>query len=416
MSFDKKTVEDIDVLNKTVLVRVDYNVPQDKATGEVTDSLRIEESLVTINNLLDRGAKVVLAAHLGRPDGVRNEKYSLRPVFDKLVEMLPDEQVGFVDNDIEVETDEIRGRINRALGRSVVLLENIRFHASEELKGKTDEDKAKKLEFAQKIIDATGAEVFVLDGFGVAHRDNTSVSTVSELIPGVAGFLLEKEVTTIESAMENPERPFVAVIGGAKISDKIGVIKAFIEKADKIVIGGAMANTFLKYNGLRVGRSLIEEGQEEVIREIYDLAEKTGVELILPTDVVVAPELSEDAEAVEKNVSEVGENDRILDIGSGASSRATEALSDAKTIIWNGTVGCTEIEKFAGGSVRILEAISENKDTVSIVGGGDTAGFVKNYQKDHSGVFVTHISTGGGAGLELMEGINLPGVAALQDK
>lgn len=427
MGFNKKTVRDIEVNGRTVLVRVDYNVPQD-AEGMVSDDLRIRESLATILHLLDAGAKVALVAHLGRPDGEWKSEFSLKPVYDRLRTLLPDEQVRFVESNVMTDAFGVRQEFYQTGPRSVVLLENIRFYPEEELKGRvkdddgvvdeerTAENRSRKLSFANKLVEATGAEFFVLDGFGVAHRDNTSVSTMSEVLPGVAGFLLEKEVETISRAMENPVRPFVAIIGGAKISDKIGVVKAFVEKADSVIIGGAMANTFLRYKGFSVGNSMVENGQEMVLDDIYRVADEHHKMLVLPSDVMVGSEVSENAVPVEKDVHDVADGDVILDAGPNARSEAIDHISRAGTVIWNGTLGMTELSGFAHGSIQVLEAISGNEGATSIIGGGDTAGFVENYQKTHPEIHVSHISTGGGASLELMEGKVLPGVAALQDK
>ena len=414
--FDKKTIDDVDVTGKTVLMRVDYNLPQNDA-GEVTDTLRIRESLGTIRSLFDKGAaKVVLMAHLGRPDGEWKEKYTLLPVFEKLAEMV--DGAVFEGRNLESETEAIRERIDGLERGSVVLLENIRFYGAEELKGKTDEERERRLEWARRIVAATGAEVFVCDCFGVAHRDHVSISGMNEVLPGVAGLLVKSEVEKITGVMRDPKRPLLAIIGGAKISDKIGVMKRLVELADVIVVGGAMANTFLRYKGVMVGRSVVEEGQDEVIREVLELAENLGKRVILPSDVVVG-ELRADSWSEVRGIDRVGAEEMILDVGPMTRGEVVELLQSVKTVIWNGTLGMTEYAQFAEGSREVMRAILANKELVTVIGGGDTGGFAEEYKKAHGEEFTgsnLHISTGGGASLELIEGKSLPGVEALQGR
>lgn len=408
MNFDKKTVEDIDVNGLTVLVRVDYNVPLNNS-GEITNNLRIKASLPTINYLLESGAKVVLISHLGRPEGQRNDKYSLEPVAAELARLLPDEDVVFVGDSIG---QEVRGVIEENDARSITLLENLRFYPGEE---------SNDSNFAKQLVDSTGADWFVQDGFAVVHRAHASTSAITKLLPSVAGFLLEHEVNSILSAVDNPTRPFLSIIGGAKISDKIGLIKKFIEKADHIIIGGAMANTFLQYKGFNVGKSLVEPGQESVISDIYKtLEEKVGAEkvdefIILPKDVVVARDVDNSKNSRTKGVSEVSSDDVIFDIGPKTIDEIKSLVNSAKTVIWNGTLGMTEVSEFARASKQVAESIGQSREKTTIIGGGDTAGFVENLKEEDPSLRFSLVSTGGGASLELMSGDKLPGVESLLD-
>lgn len=406
MAFYKQTVRDIDVDRQVVLVRVDYNVPL-KKDGTIDDDLRIRASLPTIQYLIERQCKLVLMSHLGRPNG-RDESQSLAPVAARLAELLG-RPVKFIDDCVG---DKVYQTVKHAPCGSVILLENLRFYAEEE---------ADDMEFAKNIAKSTGANLFVQDGFGAAHRAHASTHAITQFLPSFTGMLLEKEVTMISRAMESPARPLVAVIGGAKISDKIDLIRRFIDKADKILIGGAMANTFLQFKRYDVGKSLVEPGQEEVLREIYDLAAtKVGPEnvddfLVLPKDVAVGVSVDE-ASPVRREVSvdRIGENDLALDIGTQAIDQFSDILSHAKTIIWNGPLGLAEKEVYSIGSARVALAIAANSDSVSIAGGGDTADFVLKWSGGDDTCF-THISTGGGASMELMSGKKLPGVESLLD-
>lgn len=406
MAFYKQTVRDIDVDRQVVLVRVDYNVPL-KKDGTIDDDLRIRASLPTIQYLIERQCKLVLMSHLGRPNG-RDESQSLAPVAARLAELLG-RPVKFID---DCMGDKVYQTVKHAPCGSVILLENLRFYAEEE---------ANDMEFAKNIAKSTGANLFVQDGFGAAHRAHASTHAITQFLPSFTGMLLEKEVTMISRAMESPARPLVAVIGGAKISDKIDLIRRFIDKADKILIGGAMANTFLQFKRYDVGKSLVEPGQEEVLREIYDLAAtKVGPEnvddfLVLPKDVAVGVSVDE-ASPVRREVSvdRIGENDLALDIGTQAIDQFSDILSHAKTIIWNGPLGLAEKEVYSIGSARVALAIAANSDSVSIAGGGDTADFVLKWSGGDDTCF-THISTGGGASMELMSGKKLPGVESLLD-
>ena len=406
MNFSKQTVRDIDVDRQVVLVRVDYNVPL-KKDGSIDDDLRIRASLPTIKYLIERQCKLVLMSHLGRPEG-RDQSQSLAPVAARLSELLG-QSVKFIDDCIG---DKVYQTVKHAPCGSVILLENLRYYPQEE---------ADDMEFAKNIAKSTGANLFVQDGFGAAHRAHASTHAITQFLPSFAGLLLEKEVTMINRSMELPARPFVAIIGGAKISDKIDLIKRFIDKADKILIGGAMANTFLKFKRYDMGKSLVESGQDEILREIYDLAAaKVGPEnvddfLVLPKDLAVSTSI-DDPNQIRREVSvdKIANDEMALDIGTQAIDQFCDIISTAKTIVWNGPMGIAEKEVFSIGSARIALAIAANNEDVSIVGGGDTADFVLKWSGGDESSF-THISTGGGASMELMSGKKLPGVESLLD-
>ena len=406
MNFSKQTVRDIDVDRQVVLVRVDYNVPL-KKDGSIDDDLRIRASLPTIKYLIERQCKLVLMSHLGRPEG-RDQSQSLAPVAARLSELLG-QSVKFIDDCIG---DKVYQTVKHAPCGSVILLENLRYYPQEE---------ADDMEFAENIAKSTGANLFVQDGFGAAHRAHASTHAITQFLPSFAGLLLEKEVTMINRSMELPARPFVAIIGGAKISDKIDLIKRFIDKADKILIGGAMANTFLKFKRYDMGKSLVESDQDEILREIYDLAAaKVGPEnvddfLVLPKDLAVSTSI-DDPDQIRREVSvdKIADDEMALDIGTQAIDQFCDIISTAKTIVWNGPMGIAEKEVFSIGSARIALAIAANNESVSIVGGGDTADFVLKWSGGDESSF-THISTGGGASMELMSGKKLPGVESLLD-
>lgn len=405
MGFFKLTVRDIPVDDHVVLLRTDYNVPMDKK-GNVDDDLKIRASLPTIKYLLDRRCKVVIISHFGRPEG-KDKKYSLEPVADRLAKLLKRE-VRFVGDTIG---DKVYQAVKRAPKASVIVLENLRFYPEEE---------ADDFDFAGKIVKSTGARYFVQDGFGVVHRAHASTHAVTMCIPSVAGLLLEREYTVITDAMESPKRPLIAVLGGAKVSDKIPVIERFIDKADKIIIGGAMANTILAYRGVVVGASKVETDQTGVLRRIYTKAsEKVGEEhvqefIVLPTDVAVADTISPDAVRRVVGLSEVAKSDIILDIGDKTIEQVTAAVEAAGTVIWNGTLGYAELPQFAHGSARLALVLASNPKITSIIGGGDTADFVNKWD-GNDGASFTHVSTGGGASMELMAGERLPGVESLLD-
>lgn len=405
MSLAKRTVKSLPLSGKTILLRADYNVPLNDA-GEITNDFRLQASIPTLRYLLNHGCKIVIISHLGRPKGAPDEAYSLKPVAARLSELLGQE-VQCIDRPIDAQ---VKKTIKAAPPRSVILLENLRFYPGE---------KENSAEFAEKLADVSGADYFVQDGFGVAHRAHASTDAITQFLPSVAGLLLEREYNYFTSALESPKRPLVSIIGGAKIADKIGAIKRLIKLSDQVVIGGAMANTFLKYNGVNIGKSVYEPDLDDVIGEIYEAVEAKVGEgladnfLILPEDVAVAKELSSTSERREVNLHDVADNDYILDIGPRSIERMTGAIQRAQTVIWNGTLGMTEFPNFAHGSARAALALAQSDD-ISIIGGGDTVGFVLGWDARHGGSF-SHVSTGGGATLELISGKKLPGVEALLD-
>lgn len=405
MTFYKQTIKTVPIEDKTVLVRADYNVPLGK-DGKISDDFRIRSSVPTIQYLLRNGCKVVIISHLGRPEG-RDDSLSLEPIAQRLAELLG-EPVRFVDQTVG---DKVKMAIKRAPRHSVTVLENLRFDPREEANDKT---------FAKQIVQDTGARYFVQDGFGVVHRAHASTEAITHYLPGVAGLLLETEVTRIMGAMEDPKRPLVAVMGGAKVSDKIPLIKRFVEVADTIIIGGAMANTILAYKGYDMGKSKVEDGQKEILDEIYAAAvKKVGADkvdefIVLPSDVAVATEIGAQAKRHTVASDAVGKNDIALDIGEKSIEKMVAIVQDAKTVIWNGTLGYAELPEFAHGSARLALALASHPNITSIIGGGDTADFVLHWDAAEGKSF-THVSTGGGASLELMAGEKLPGVECLLD-
>lgn len=404
--FPKLVMSRVPLEGKTVLVRADYNVPLNK-NGEIADDYRITCSIPTIQELVRRKCKVIICSHLGRPDGKVVEEFSLAPVAERLEELL-DTDVRLVSNCIG---DQVVQAAKRLHPGSVLLLENLRFHAGEEA---NDES------FARQLVRDSGAQYFVQDGFGVVHRAHASTAAVTQFLPSVAGLLLEREWTSITGAMEHPKKPTVAVLGGAKISDKIKVIKRFIDIADSVVIGGAMANTFLKYKGLSIGESVHEDGLDDIIKEIYKTAEeKVGRDavdqfIILPTDVAVSDRVEPESRRAVVAASEVKKDEYILDLGWHSIETAVDAVSGAGTVIWNGTLGYAELSQFAHGSARMALALASQPETTSVIGGGDTADFVLHWDGKKGGSF-SHVSTGGGASLDLMAGEPMPGIDALLD-
>lgn len=400
--FYKQTIHGVDLRNRTVLVRVDYNVPL-KKNGVISDDLRIRASLPTIRYLLEQGCKIVLISHLGRPKG-RDAKYSLRPVAGRLAELLG-HPVRFVDDCVG---DKVRQAIKSFPG-GVILLENLRFYSEEEAGDDT---------FARALARASGADYFVQDGFAVTHRAHASTKEIVLCLPGVAGDLVVHEYETITKAMENPKRPLVAVVGGAKVSDKISLIYRLIERADRILIGGAMANTFLAYLGNDMRQSRVEPDQESAIKAIIKAAEtKVGADkiwqfLLLPQDVAVGE--IDGSIRRETKVSELSPGDNALDVGTQTIGKFAEVISHAGTVIWNGTLGYAENPIYAIGSARVALAIAQNQGVTSIIGGGDTADFVLDWD-GQGGANFTHVSTGGGASLALMAGEALPGIDSLLD-
>jgi len=396
---NKKTVRDIDVVGKRVLLRVDFNVPLD-AERHITDDTRIRASLPTIQYLLDNGAAVILMSHLGRPKGEVNKKYSLAPAAQRLSELL--------GRPVQMAPDcvgpEVQAQAKALQPGQVLLLENLRFHKEEE---KNDPG------FAQQL--AALCDVYVNDAFGSAHRAHASTESVTHYLPGVTGFLMEKEINYLGSALEHPKRPFVSIVGGAKISDKIMVLERLIGMVDKLLIGGGMANTFLKAEGYEIGDSLFEEGNVATARDLMTQARQRELELLLPIDVVVADrfEAGANTRVVESNQVEPGW--RIMDIGPQTIAAFQRALTDAQTIIFNGTLGVAEWPAFAKGTDAVIEVLAERTKAgaTTIIGGGDSAAAVEQVGAADK---MSHVSTGGGASLEFLEGRVLPGVAALQEK
>ena len=390
---NKKTIDDIDVAGKRVLVRVDLNVPLED--GAVSDDTRIRAALPTILRLLEQGAETILCSHLGRPKGKPDAKYSLKPVAERLAQLLG-RPVEMAPDCTGPVVEEMAGKIPHG---GVLLLENLRFHAEEE---------ANDAEFAKAL--ASLADIYVNDAFGSAHRSHASTAGVTKYLPAVAGFLMEKELTFLGKALASPARPFVAVLGGAKVSDKIEVIHNLLGKVDCLLIGGGMANTFLKARGKAVGESLVENDK---LDEAKRLLRNGNEKLILPVDVLVADRLDAQAEKRVVGVDAVPTGWRILDIGPQTVERFTQYLREARTVVWNGPMGVFELEPFAAGTFAIARALAELSGATTIIGGGDSASAV-----ERAGVAerMTHISTGGGASLEFLEGKELPGVALLENR
>lgn len=392
---DKKTVRDLDVAGKKVLVRVDFNVPlNDK--GEITDDTRITASLPTIQYLLEQKAAVILMAHLGRPKGQIKPELSLAPVAKHLGKLLG-KKILFAPDCVGEAAQAAASKLKPG---HILLLENLRFHKEEE---KND------MEFAEKL--ASLADLYVNDGFGVSHRAHASVEGVTHFLPAAAGFLLEKEIQYVGKAVTNPLHPFVAIIGGAKVSDKIGVISNLLDKVDTLLIGGGMANTFLAAQGYKMGKSLVEEDKLDLAKELLAKAKKNKVNMLLPTDLVMAAAFAPDAEHVTEKVKNLNQAYMALDIGAETSKAYAEALADAKMIVWNGPMGVFEMDAFCKGTEAVAKAVAKSRAT-SIVGGGDSVAAI---EKLGLAKRITHISTGGGASLEYLEGKVLPGVAALDD-
>lgn len=393
---NKKTVKDIDVKGKKVLVRCDFNVPQDE-NGNITDTRRIVSSLPTIKYLIENGAKVILCSHLGRPKGEVKKEFSLAPVAKELSKELG----------IEVKlAGDVIGESAKAIANSlkegeVMLLENVRFDAREE---KNDPEMAKEL--------ASLAEIYVNDAFGTSHRAHASTAGVADYLPAVSGFLIEKELDFMGDALENPTRPFVAILGGKKVSDKIGVINALLEKVDTLMIGGAMAYTFFKAQGYGVGNSICELDKLDLALELMEKAKQKGVKMMLPVDTKLGKEFDKDTESKTVKASEIPDGWEGFDIGEETIKLYKEELKNAKTIVWNGPLGLFEFDQFAVGTNEIAKTLAE-VDAVTIIGGGDSAAAI---EKAGLADKMTHISTGGGASLEFLEGKKLPGIECLQNK
>lgn len=395
---NKKTLENYDYRGKRVLVRCDFNVPMD-ANQNIIDDIRIRSSLPTINYLLERSAKVILMSHLGRPKGEPNPKYSLEAVAKRLGELLGKE-VLFADDD-RVVSENVKKTVDNMREGDVLLLQNTRFRKEEE---KMDENFSKDL--------ASLGELYVNDAFGTSHRAHASNVGVSTYLPSAVGFLVEKEISIIGKALENPERPFVAILGGAKVSDKIGVIENLIEKVDTILICGGMAYTFYKAKGYSIGTSLLEADKVDLAKGLVEKAANKNVKLVLPQDNVVAKEFKNDTDFKTVDSDSIPDDMQGLDIGEKTIKEFTEIIKEAKTIIWNGPAGVFEMDNFSKGTFAIAQAMADSNGT-TIIGGGDSAAAV---EKAGLADKITHVSTGGGASLELLEGKVLPGIAAISER
>lgn len=392
----KKTITDVDVNNKRVFVRCDFNVPLDENCN-ITDDTRIEKTLPTIQYLLDHNAKVILASHLGRPKGQVVEKYSLKPVAKRLSELLG-RKVIMAPDCVGPEVQKLAKDLQPG---QILLLENLRFHKEEE---KNDPEFSKQL--------ASLAEVGISDAFGCCHRAHASVAGIAQYLPLAAGFLLEKEIRFIGGAVDHPQHPFAAIIGGAKVSDKIEVISNLLPKVDVMIIGGGMANTFLAAKGYGIGKSLVEADKIDLAKSLIEQAKTQGVKFLLPIDVIVAAEFKNDTDHKEVPVDQVPADWMILDVGSKSQALFAKELAPMKLIVWNGPMGVFEMENYAQGTKALAKAVADS-DAVSIVGGGDSVSAVN---KTGLADKISHISTGGGASLEYLEGKKLPGIEALADK
>ena len=397
MNYNKKTIMDVDVAGKKILLRCDFNVPQDKETGAITSDKRIVAALPTIKYLLDQGAAVIACSHLGKPKGEWKEKLSLAPVAVRLSQLLGQEVIFAKD----VVGDDAKAKAAALQGGQIMLLENLRFDPREE---KNDPS------FARELADM--AELYVSDAFGSVHRAHASTAGVAAFLPAVSGLLVAKELEIMGGALNDPKRPFVAVLGGAKVSDKIGVINNLLERADTIVIGGGMAYTFAKAQGGSIGKSLCENDKLDYALEMIEKAKKNGVKLLLPIDTVAADNFSNDAKRMVVSTMAIPDDYEGMDIGPETTKLFCDAVKGAGTVVWNGPMGVFEFENFAAGTRAMAQALADS-GAVTIVGGGDSAAAVEQMGFADK---ITHISTGGGASLEFLEGLELPGVACLLDK
>ena len=393
----KKTIRDIDVKGKHVVVRCDFNVPMQD--GVITDDNRIVSALPTIRYLIENGAKVVLMSHFGRPKGEARMEFTLAPVAKRLAELL-EKEVKFISCP-EVVNDEVKQAAAALKDGEVMLLENVRFRKEE-----TDNEAG----FAKEL--ASLGEIFVQDAFGTAHRAHASTAGIADYLPAVSGFLIEKEVKFLGSAVENPERPFVAIMGGAKVGDKIPVIENLLQKVDTLIIGGGMAYTFFKSMGLEIGKSILDADSIDLAKKLMEKAEAQGVKMLIPVDTVCATEFSNDAETKICDRDAIPADMEGLDIGPKTVELYREALKDAKTVVWNGPMGVFEMPNFAKGTKAIAEILADS-DAITIIGGGDSAAAAEQFGLADK---MTHISTGGGASLEFLEGKVLPGIAVIEDK
>ncbi|MEY9973873.1 phosphoglycerate kinase [Lysinibacillus sp. RC46] len=392
---NKKTMKDIDVKGKRVFVRVDFNVPM--ADGAITDETRIRAAIPTIEYLVEQGAKVILASHLGRPKGEVKEDMRLTAVGVRLAELMG-KPVTKLDESIGQEVEEAVANMQNG---DIILLENVRFHAGEE-----KNDPALAEQFAKL------ADVYVNDAFGAAHRAHASTEGIAKYVPAVSGFLMQKELDVLGKALSNPERPFTAIIGGAKVKDKIGVIESLLEKVDHLIIGGGLSFTFIKAQGYDIGKSLLEEDKIDLAKSFIEKAKAKGVQLHMPIDAVVASEFSKDAETQIVDVDAIPADWMGLDIGPKTAANYAEVIKNSKLIIWNGPMGVFEMDKFANGTKTVADAMATTTG-YTVIGGGDSAAAVEKFEVADK---MDHISTGGGASLELMEGKELPGIVALNDK
>ncbi|MFS0780125.1 phosphoglycerate kinase [Bacillus sp. 1P06AnD] len=392
---NKMSIKDIDVKGKRVFCRVDFNVPMQN--GQITDDTRVRAALPTIQYLMEQGAKVILASHMGRPKGQVNEELRLTPVAKKLSELLGKE----VAKANEAYGDAVKAQIEKMNDGDVLLLENVRFYPGEE---KNDPELAKEF--------ASLADIFVNDAFGAAHRAHASTEGIAKLIPAVSGFLMQKELDVLGKALSNPERPFTAIIGGAKVKDKIGVIENLLEMVDNLIIGGGLAYTFIKAQGHEIGESLLEEDKIELAKTFMAKAKEKGVNFLMPVDAVIAPEFGENVETKVVDIDAIPADWQALDIGPKTVELYAQTIKESKLVIWNGPMGVFEFDKFANGTKGVAQALADS-GAYSVIGGGDSAAAVEKF---HLGDKMSHISTGGGASLEFMEGKQLPGVVALNDK
>ncbi|MEL3962216.1 phosphoglycerate kinase [Lysinibacillus endophyticus] len=393
--FLKKTMKDVDVKGKRVFVRVDFNVPMEN--GEITDDTRIRAALPTIKELVNAGAKVILASHLGRPKGEVKEDMRLTAVGVRLSELMG-QPVTKLDESIG---ETVEATVAEMKDGDIVLLENVRFHKGEE---KNDEELAKAF--------AKLADIYVNDAFGAAHRAHATTEGIAKYVPAVSGLLMERELDVLGKALSNPERPFTAIIGGAKVKDKIGVIESLLDKVDHLIIGGGLSFTFVKAQGHSIGKSLLEEDKIELARGFIERAKEKGVQLHMPVDAVVANEFSKDAQTKVVDINEIPEEWMGLDIGPKTAEKYADVIKQSKLIIWNGPMGVFEMEPFANGTKTVANAMAETEG-YTVIGGGDSAAAVEKFDVADK---MDHISTGGGASLELMEGKELPGIVALNDK
>lgn len=393
---NKKSIKDIQVQGKRVFCRVDFNVPMQD--GQVTDDTRIKAALPTISYLVEQGAKVILASHLGRPKGQVVEELRLTPVATRLSELF-NKDVRKVD---EAKGDAVLAEVNKLADGDILLLENVRFYPGEE---KNDPELAKA--FSEL------ADIYVNDAFGAAHRAHASTEGIAHYLPAVSGFLMQKELDVLGKALSNPERPFTAIIGGAKVKDKIDVIENLLEKVDNLIIGGGLSYTFTKAQGYEIGTSLLEEDKIELAKSFITKAEAKGVKLYMPIDAVIASEFNANADSEIVDIDKIPTNQMGLDIGPKTGELYANVIKSSKLVIWNGPMGVFEFDKFANGTKAVAQALADSTDTYSVVGGGDSAAAAEKFGLADQ---MSHISTGGGASLEFMEGKQLPGVVALNDK